>query len=679
MSRPAVPKAHSAAAHSAGVTMKRFSSILIANRGEIAVRIAHTAHRLGYRVVAVYSDADAQALHVRAADQAIRIGPPAPHDSYLNIPAILAAAQQSGADAVHPGYGFLAENPDFAQAVLDAGMVWIGPTPEAILAMGNKAQAKRLMHQAGVACVPGYDGELQDDATLRAQAHDIGYPLMIKATAGGGGRGMRLVACSAEFDAALASARSESLAAFGEASVLLERAVPEPRHVEIQVFADTQGHVVHMGERDCSVQRRHQKLIEEAPSPALAGERGRQLRRRMGDMAVAATRAVRYCGAGTVECLLDAQGNFYFMEMNTRLQVEHPVTEALTGYDLVEWQLRVAQGEALPETSQGEILRRFEAGGHAVEVRLCAEDPAHHFLPQSGRLLAWQPSTQVRVEHALEPGADISPYYDSMLAKLVAHGPDRATACQSLADALRSSTALGVRTSQSFLAACLEHPVFAGGQANTGFIAAHKDAVLATDQRLRTPLAALLLYAMRAQQLGHDPTAVALPLPWQVPMRFVLDGEAAVAALQALGGSRYRVVCGGVTEDFTVLTAGKANLRVAGDGGTVSIACVLDQATVYASVAGHQTVVTDKTLASPERGSPATAGSIRAPMAGRIVALHVAVGQAVTKGTPLVVLEAMKMEHPSAAPMDALVARVCTEQGAQVAAGSLLIELVQTP
>ena len=656
--------------------MKRFKSILIANRGEIAVRITRTAHRLGYRVIAVYSDADAQALHVRAADQAVRIGPPAPRDSYLNIPAIIAAAQHSGAGAVHPGYGFLAENADFAQAVVDAGLVWIGPSPAAIRAMGDKAQAKRLMRQSGVACVPGYDGDLQDDATLRAQAQDLGYPLMIKATAGGGGRGMRLVASGTEFDAALSSARSEAMAAFGNGTVLLERAVVEPRHIEIQVFADAFGHVVHFGERDCSVQRRHQKLIEEAPSPAMAGEVGRQLRRRMGNMAVAAARAIDYRGAGTVECLLDAQGNFYFMEMNTRLQVEHPVTEALTGYDLVEWQLRVAQGEVLPETSQDEILRRFESGGHAVEVRLCAEDPTQSFLPQSGRLLAWQPSLALRVEHALAAGTEIPPHYDSMVAKFIAHGPDRAAACTTLADALRSSVVLGVRTNQAFLADCLEHPAFAGGQATTGFVATYASEIVAAAEPLRAPLAALLLYAARAQQLGHDPTRVALPLPWAVPLRFALDGEAQAVSLLAQGGNRYRVVHEGMTEDFTLLAADKGHLRIACDSGYLSTTFVLDQGQLFATVAGRQTVVTDLTLASAARGSTATAGTIRAPMAGRIVAIHVAEGQSVAKGTPLLVLEAMKMEHPSVAPMDAIVARVCTAQGAQVAAGSLLIELV---
>ena len=659
--------------------MTRFSSILIANRGEIAVRITRTAHHLGYRVIAVYSDADAGAVHTRLADQALRIGPAAPRDSYLHIPAIIAAAQQSGAGAVHPGYGFLAENADFAQAVVDAGLVWVGPPPQAIRAMGDKAQAKRLMKTAGVPCVAGYDGEQQDDTTLRAQAGRIGYPLMVKATAGGGGRGMRLVHAAAEFDAALTSARSEALAAFGDATVLLERAVVEPRHVEIQVFADEHGHVVHLGERDCSVQRRHQKVIEEAPSPALAGNQGRILRRHMGAMAVAAARAIDYRGAGTIECLLDAQGDFYFMEMNTRLQVEHPVTEALTGYDLVEWQLRVAQGERLPETSQETILERFEAGGHALEVRLCAEDPDHGFLPQSGRLLTWQPGSAVRVDHALESGVEIAPYYDSMVAKFAAHAATRHAACQLLANALRSAVVLGVRTNQAFLTACLEHPDFVAGRATTAFIAAHGEALLAAAPPLRAALAALALYAASALRLGHDPTRIALALPWPVPMRLMRDGIAVEAQLQALGGNAYRVTCEDVAEDFTLTGCDAHNMALTSPAGRAAIVYTFGQDRLFTCHAGRQSVIEDHTLASAAANGAAGATQVRAPMAGRIVALQVSAGQAVPKGAPLLVLEAMKMEHPSVAPMDAVVVRVCVERGAQVSAGSLLIELCAAP
>ena len=451
----------------------KFQSLLIANRGEIALRVMRTAKAMGLRTVAVYSDADAYALHVRAADQAVPIGGALPRESYLNIDVIIAAAKSSGAQAVHPGYGFLAENAAFAQAVLDAGLGWVGPPPKAIEQMGNKAGAKRLMKAAGVPCIPGYDDQDQSDAVLSQAAAAVGVPLMIKATAGGGGRGMRLVTALADFSSALATARSEAQSAFGSPEVILEKAVIEPRHVEIQVFADTHGNVVHLGERDCSVQRRHQKVIEEAPSPAVDPA----LRRRMGAMAVSAARAIGYVGAGTIECLLDAGGEFCFMEMNTRLQVEHPVTEALTGFDLVEWQLRVAQGEALPVTDQEAILRRFEAGGHAIEVRLCAEDPDQQFLPQSGKVLAWQPAAGTRVDAALESGMVVPPFYDSMLAKLIAHGTTRDAAREQLARALDETVLLGFASNKRFLASCLRHPRFAVGGATTAFIAQEADAL----------------------------------------------------------------------------------------------------------------------------------------------------------------------------------------------------------
>src|SRR5579864_4418932 len=398
--------------------MKRtpFFKILVANRGEIALRIMRTARWLGYGVVAVYSDADRDALHVREADEAVRIGEALPAQSYLNIGAIIAAAKSSGADAVHPGYGFLAENEDFAQACREAGLVFIGPSPDAIRAMGNKAGAKEIMQKAGVPCVPGYQGADQGDAVMSAEADKIGFPVMIKAVAGGGGRGMRLVADAGSFADALRSARSEAKAAFGDGTVIIERAIENPRHIEIQVFGDRHGNAIHLGERDCSVQRRHQKLIEEAPSPAVTPE----LRAKMGEVAVAAVKALRYEGAGTLEFLLDASGEFYFMEMNTRLQVEHPVTEAITGLDLVELQLRVAAGEPLG-LAQDDIT----FSGHAIEVRLCSEDPVRDFMPQSGRMALWQMPETIRVEHALLSGSGIPPFYDSMIAKLIAVGLSR--------------------------------------------------------------------------------------------------------------------------------------------------------------------------------------------------------------------------------------------------------------
>ena len=656
-------------------TALRFQSLLIANRGEIALRIMRSARRMGLRVIAVYSEADADTLHVRMADQAVAIGGSAPRDSYLNIAHILAAAQASGAQAVHPGYGFLAENAAFAQAVTDAGLVWVGPPAAAIRAMGDKAQAKRLMLAAGVPCVSGYDGPEQDDATLHAQAERIGYPLMVKATAGGGGRGMRQVERAEDLAAALASARSEALAAFGSATVLIERAIAEPRHVEIQVFADAFGHVVHLGERDCSVQRRHQKLIEEAPSPALTGASGARLRRQMGDMAVAAARAIDYRGAGTIECLLDAQGGFYFMEMNTRLQVEHPVTEALTGYDLVEWQLRVAQGEALPQTSQETILQRFESGGHAIEVRLCAEDPAQGFLPQSGRLLAWEPGHAVRVDHALQAGRDIPPDYDSMVAKFIAHGPDRDTARTTLAGALQDAGVLGVRTNQAYLAACLRHPAFAAGRATTGFIAAHAQELLAQTPPMRAALAALVLYAARAMRDGHDPTRVRLPLAWPLPMRVAVDGQSGQAMVQALGANRYLVTAEGEQQAASLIDCDAVNMTIASSHGLERVRWTWDRDLLQVSQGGRQSLLTDLSLSAAARAGAAHSGAIRAPMAGRIVALHVKQGQAVRKGEVLLVLEAMKMEHPSVAPMDAVVSKCWFDQGAQVGAGALLLEL----
>src|SRR3954452_24088090 len=455
---------------SAGAERTPFFKVLIANRGEIALRIMRTARRLGYGVVAVYSDADRDALHVREADQAVRIGEALPAQSYLRIDAIIAAAKASGAGAVHPGYGFLAENEDFAKGCRDAGLVFIGPSPEAIRAMGNKAGAKDIMRAAGVPCVPGYQGTDQSDAAMLAEAKKIGFPVMIKAVAGGGGRGMRLVADAAAFPDALRSARSEAQGAFGDPTVILERAIVNPRHIEIQVFGDRYGNAIHLGERDCSVQRRHQKLIEEAPSPAVTP----RLRARMGQVAVDAVRSLRYEGAGTLEFLLDPSGEFYFMEMNTRLQVEHPVTEAVPALDLVELQLRVAGGEPL-----GLVQEDIKFSGHAIEVRLCSEDAAHDFMPQSGRMALWQMPEGIRVEHALESGSDIPPFYDSMIAKIISHGTTRDEARGKLICAPEQTAAFGVTTNQGFLISCLRHPVFARGEATTAFIGDYRTELLA--------------------------------------------------------------------------------------------------------------------------------------------------------------------------------------------------------
>jgi geranyl-CoA carboxylase alpha subunit len=567
-----------------------FRSLLIANRGEIALRVAHTAKRMGLRTVAVYSDVDRDAPHVRACDESVRI------ESYLDIEAILRAP----GEAVHPGYGFLSENPAFAESVLAAGLTWVGPPPAAMRALGDKANAKQLAAAVGVPVLPTYEGKPQ-------------FPLVIKALAGGGGRGMRLVRSAKELDAALAAAKSEAEHAFGDGRLLLEKAVLSPRHIEVQVFADTQGNCIHLGERDCSVQRRHQKLIEEAPSPAVDAK----LRAKLGAAAVAVARVARYVGAGTVEFLLDDEGGFWFIEANARLQVEHPVTETLTGLDLVEWQLRVAAGEPLP-LKQEDV--RFE--GHAIEARLCAEDPARGFLPQAGRLLLWQPSPDVRVDHALESGTEVSPLYDSLLAKFVAHGRTRDEARERLAAALGATVALGLPTNKAFLAAVLRDPVFAAGDATTALIA----------ERLS----------------GWTPPAV----------------EASLAK-QLYGAARASAA--GYGEWACWSNAGRAQ-----SSGTPH---VLDGLTLHYAQGGHSYAWRDTTMDPPaKRTAGFNSNGLSAPMNGRVVAVHARAGDRVQPGQALVVLEAMKMEHTLAAPAALRVKAVHVVKGAQVAPGKLLLE-----
>ena len=659
----------------------KFNSLLIANRGEIALRVMRTAKRMGLTTIAIYSDADAGALHVRAADRALHIGGSLPRESYLNIDAIIAAARLSGAQAVHPGYGFLAENAAFAQAVIDAGLVWVGPPPQAMLSMGNKAGAKRLMKAAGAPCIPGYDDADQSDAALTNAAASLGYPLMIKAAAGGGGRGMRLVTAQADFAAALATARSEAQHAFGWAEMILEKAVIEPRHVEIQVFADTHGNIVHMGERDCSVQRRHQKVIEEAPSPALSGAAGAALRRKMGTMAVEAARAIGYAGAGTIECLLDASGAFYFMEMNTRLQVEHPVTEALTGFDLVEWQLRVAMGEALPVRDQSEILRRFESGGHAIEVRLCAEDPARGFLPQSGRVLDWQlPVARdgLRVEAALESGLDIPPFYDSMLAKMIAHAGSRAAACANLAQALDDTVLLGLANNKSYLGACLRHPVFAAGAATTAFIAQQGQGLLPDTNARAAPLLAAALYVWRGA--GHSTLAPRYALP----LRIEIDETIHAIGLKPLVDHGFEATCAGEAHEYWLSGRSlnaislRTNASISTGTETVYFAFseVRDPLVGEAQWRGRRYVLRDLALVAAQTAAAgATDGALKAPLAGRVVAIHVKPGDAVANGAPLLVIEAMKMEHTVAARAAGTVAAVTVGIGAQVTLGQVLLQI----
>jgi geranyl-CoA carboxylase alpha subunit len=652
----------------ASMKANAFRKILIANRGEVALRVMRTARRLGYGVVAVYSDADRDALHVREADEAVRIGEALPAQSYLNIAAIIAAAKLAGADAVHPGYGFLAENEEFALACREAGLVFIGPSPESIKAMGNKAGAKEIMQAAGVPCVPGYQGADQSDATMLAEAGKIGFPVMIKAVAGGGGRGMRLVADASAFPDALRSARSEAKGAFGDAGVILERAIVDPRHIEIQVFGDTFGNAIHLGERDCSVQRRHQKLIEEAPSPVVSPE----LRARMGAIAVNAIRSLRYEGAGTLEFLLDQSGEFYFMEMNTRLQVEHPVTEAITGLDLVELQLRIAAGAPLGLTQED-----IKFSGHAIEVRLCSEDAAHDFMPQSGRMALWQMPDGLRVEHALQSGSEIPPYYDSMIAKLISHGADRAEARRRLIQGLEQTVAFGVTTNQAFLAACLGHPVFAAGEATTSFIGRHRDELLARreDQASEAALAALLLYVT-------DPFAPpwrsgrSLAAAFPIPVRVELDhGIHDLEVGRDRDGSHYvgldnkvvRVEIDGLDSD---------SIRVRRDGHGETFRWSRDGDRLFILYHGVTLAIRDLTRAAPA-STAATGGDgkVRAAMNGRVVAVLVKPGDKVAVGQPVMTLEAMKMEHVHTAGIAGTISAIDVAEGEQVTTGKIVVEI----
>ncbi|WP_449222047.1 acetyl-CoA carboxylase biotin carboxylase subunit [Tistrella mobilis] len=651
-----------------------FSTILIANRGEIARRVIRTARRLGYRTVAVYSDADAGAAHVREADRAVRIGEAAPAASYLKIDAIIAAAKAAGADAIHPGYGFLAENAGFAAACAEAGIVFIGPSPAAIIAMGDKAGAKRVMEAAGVPCVPGYQGEDQDEARLAAEAGRIGFPVMIKATAGGGGRGMRLVETAADFPAALKSARSEAQSAFGNPDVIVEKAILSPRHVEIQVIADRHGNVLHLGERDCSVQRRHQKVIEEAPSPAVDED----LRARMGETAVQAARAIGYEGAGTLEFLLDTQGRYYFMEMNTRLQVEHPVTEAVTGLDLVELQLIAAAGRPLPIT-QAQVQVR----GHAIEVRLCAEDPSKGFMPQSGRFRAWEPTAALRVDHALGGDPEISPYYDSMIAKVIAHGASRDDARRRLIHGLEDTVALGIATNQGFLAACLAHPVFAAGQATTAFIGAHGDELLARDalaDRRAAAVAALLLHGIATDGRGVAGRSLAHTLP--VPVLLAVDGNATAVSIARTGPGRFTAEVGEETVDLAPveLTPGAdgvaGTLVLAIDGTVTRLRFARDGHVLHLHLDGRPVRIDDRSFEPAHRaGEAAGDGRIKAAMNGRVVAVLAAIGDEVEPGRPLVTLEAMKMEHVHKADLAGRITAITVGEGDQVGAGQVLVEI----
>jgi geranyl-CoA carboxylase alpha subunit len=643
-----------------------FQKILIANRGEISLRIMRTARRLGYGVVAVYSDADAHAAHVRQADQAIRIGEALAAQSYLQIEAVIAAAKASGADAVHPGYGFLAENADFAVACRDAGLVFCGPSPEAIKAMGNKAGAKEIMQAAGVPCVPGYQGADQSVATLLADAGRIGFPVMIKAVAGGGGRGMRLVPNAASFTDMLRSARSEAQSAFGDANVILERAVTNPRHVEIQVFADRHGNAIHLGERDCSVQRRHQKLIEEAPSPAVSPE----LRARIGTVAVNAIRSIGYEGAGTLEFLLDRDGKFYFMEMNTRLQVEHPVTEAITGLDLVELQLRVAGGEPLGITQDDVTF-----SGHAIEVRLCAEDAAHDFMPQSGRMGLWRMPAGLRVEHALQSGSEIPPFYDSMIAKIVSHGTTRDEARRKLIHGIEHTVALGVTTNQALLASCLRHPVFVAGEATTGFITQHRELLptrLSPMDMSAPALAALLLYVTEPHASPWR-KGRSLAATFPLPLRFDIDGRLLEPEIVRERDGGFVVDCFGNDHRFDIDDCGRDSIRFRVDGLSETADFFRDGDRLFFLHRGVVHSVRDMTRAAAGTTAPnGSDGKVRAAMNGRVVAVLVKQGDRVEAGQPIMTLEAMKMEHVHAAPVSGIITAVDVVESEQVTTGKIV-------
>ncbi len=637
--------------------------ILIANRGEIACRIIRTARRLGVATVAVYSDADRGALHVAMADEAVHIGASPSTESYLRGDRIIAAAKATGAEAIHPGYGFLAENADFADACVAAGITFIGPSGDAMRRLGGKAAAKAVAREANVPVVPGYDGGSQDAALLQREAGRIGYPVMIKAVAGGGGRGMRLVASADDFAAALESAQREALSSFGNAVVLIEKVVQQPRHIEVQVFGDRHGNVVHLFERDCSLQRRNQKVIEEAPAPGMTPA----LREKICSAATRLARAVGYEGAGTVEFLVEggslgADAPWYFIEMNTRLQVEHPVTEAITGLDLVEWQLRVASGEPLP-LAQDAIA--FE--GHAIEVRLCAEDPGQGFLPSIGRVEAFalDELSDVRLETGIRPGDVISPFYDSMIAKLITHGATRDDAADEMVSALRYELEVaGPRVNTAFLCALLEHPDVRALRMDTGLIG--RDLAALTRSRIGTPevLAAAQRMLVPAGDVGGD--------PWNALDGFQLGGARTLSVPLVFNGEA-RTITATWTGDGSA-----PNVAIAGDAAQIAEppdACVDVPGGLFALFEGEQVEARWPTYDADDVDDGHAGDSVRAPINGKVARVFVKAGDTVAKGDRLAVVEAMKMEHVLAASRDGVVATVAVEEGQQVNQGALIVSL----
>jgi 3-methylcrotonyl-CoA carboxylase alpha subunit len=662
-----------------------FERILIANRGEIACRIIRTARRLGIATIAIYSDADRKAMHVELADEAWPVGPAPSGQSYLNIAAVIAAARASGAQAVHPGYGFLSENADFAEACAQAGLVFIGPPAAAIRGMGSKAAAKSVMDRAGVPVVPGYHGDDQDPDTLGKAARQIGFPVLIKAAAGGGGRGIRIVRNPAEFASALASARREALSAFGEGRMLIEKYLERPRHIEVQIFADRHGNTVHIFDRDCSIQRRYQKVIEEAPAPGLDQQR----RRAMGKAAVTAARAVGYVGAGTVEFIVppEAPEAFYFIEMNTRLQVEHTVTEAITGLDLVEWQLRAAAGEKLPVRQQELTLH-----GHAIQARLYAEDSERGFLPQTGSLtrLQFPPSELARIDTGLRQGDAVTPYYDPMIAKIIAWGSDRSAAVSRLQRALGETTVFGLRTNLAFLARVSRHPAFVGGTVDTDFIERNRELALPGERSVPDQAWA----AAVLDRLGVRNAAVAASAasssdpfsPWARSDGWRL-GEKATQSMTLRCGVADREIDITPSDDGWVLREGDRHLSAALEMRTDGLRdLTLDgiKRRIRVLDAGEEIAVfldgetwrfAEVDTLAPRAGEDLMAGKLTAPMPGRVARLFVEPGVAVQRGEPLMVIEAMKMEHTITAPADGVVAEVRFSVGELVEEGVELIVL----
>jgi len=666
-----------------------FTKILIANRGEIACRVAATARRLGIATVAVYSDADAQAKHVAACDESVHLGPAPAKESYLCADKIIAAALATGAQAIHPGYGFLSENAGFAQACADAGLVFIGPPASAIDAMGSKSAAKALMEKAAVPLVPGYHGERQESDFLRAEADRIGYPVLLKASAGGGGKGMRVVERSEDFEAALASCKREAISSFGDDRVLVEKYLTRPRHIEIQVFADGHGNCVYLFERDCSVQRRHQKVLEEAPAPGMSCGR----RAAMGEAAVAAARAVGYVGAGTVEFIANQDGSFYFMEMNTRLQVEHPVTEMITGLDLVEWQLRVASGEPLPLKQE-----QLRIQGHAIEARIYAENPEKGFLPSIGTLtrmrsapaveftLAAPGATQpaaVRIDAGVREGDAISPFYDPMIAKLIVWGADRDAALRNMARALAQYQVVGLATNIGFLQRLIAGEAFATADLDTGLIERHRDALFPAPVAPTTDTLALATAALLQQEQRHqdsrDPWAQTsgwrLNTRLQRSLNFEDDsGNSEVRIDYAGDGRQWQLQIGGNTHTLALHAANTDSVRISLDGRTLQadVAWEGEGLHLFDGRSQHSLRLLDPMAHAGH--AEAEGGRLTAPMPGKIVALLVDQGASVTQGTPLLIMEAMKMEHTIAAPSAGTVEALRYAVGDQVAEGAQLLD-----